>query len=354
MRSDTFICPFCGKEIKRGNGHHNCIEKKIFLKKINFEDLKSKYADDEYSILDLGIYVNEKYKDCLYSIIPDSTIRKWIKTYYPECYRNIKSSVNTNKKRKKYENTMIEHFGCKHNFEKNCSSRKQWEQRLFEEEGITNVFQRQSVKDKSLETLLQKYGTIENIKKMRGYCSTKEYFQEKYGDDWETEWTKFINKKRITKELYQEKYGDDWEYYWNEHLENLKNRFYGNYTGLNEKCYEILNKYGIEFTPEYPLNIPGDSHYGKGYYLFYDIKIKNLLIELNGTYWHCDPRKYESTDIVNFPGNTYKRVQDVWDKDKYKTELAKQNGFFIETIWEKDISEEMVINILKKYNLWKE
>ena len=34
---------------------------------------------------------------------------------------------------------MMDRFGCKHNFEKNCESRKKWEKRLFEEEGIIIV-----------------------------------------------------------------------------------------------------------------------------------------------------------------------------------------------------------------------
>ena len=63
--------------------------------------------------------------------------------------------------------------------------------------------------------------------------------------------------------------------------------------------------------------------------------------------------KYKANDIVKFPNNTFKRVQDVWDKDLQKIQLAKDSGFLIETIWEDDFSEEKVIDILKKYNLWK-
>ena len=349
------ICPFCGCELKKGNNHHCCDNKKSFLENLDLNELKTKYVDEEYSILDLGIYINKKYDSILFSKIPDSFIRTLIKKYFPDDYRDVKSSTNTKKIKQKYENTMLEHFGCKHNFQKECSSRKEWEKRLFEEEGITNVFQRESVKEKALQTLLKKYNSIEEIKKMRGFGSTKEGFQKKYGDEWEDKWNDFIQSKQtMSPEFYKNKYGNDWEKYWEIHLKKLQNRHCSNYTGLNEKCYDILNKYHIQFEKEYPIlkNKTFDT-YGKGYYNFYDIKINNLLIELNGTYWHCDPRKYKANDIVKFPNNTFKRVQDVWDKDLQKIQLAKDNGFLIETIWEDDFSEEKVIDILKKYNLWK-
>jgi len=48
--------------------------------------------------------------------------------------------------------------GAEHNFSKESSSRKKWEQQLKEEEGIDNVFQRKSVKEKSRKTWEENYG----------------------------------------------------------------------------------------------------------------------------------------------------------------------------------------------------
>ena len=47
-----------------------------------------------------------------------------------------------------------------------------------------------------------------------------------------------------------------------------------------------------------------------------------------------------------------KRVCDVWEKDLVKMKNAIDKGYYFETIWEKDFSEENIIEILKKYNLW--
>lgn len=351
---DTFTCPFCGEILKKGNTHHNCEQKQQFFNDFDFNELKELYVEKEFSILDLSMFYNKKYNNILFSYIPDSFFRKLIKNKFQEYYRGVKESVNTKKKKEKYENTMLEHFGCKHNFEKKCESRKKWEKRLLETEGITNVFQRESVKQKSLKTLLKKYGSIDEINKMRGFYSTKEGFKEKYGDNWETEWNKFTDNKRTqTQDFYKRKYGQEWEEKWNEHLEKVKNCRMGVYNnGLNVKAYEILNKYNIYFIPEFPL----ENNYKKiikNNIFYYDLKIKNLIIELNGTYWHCNPKKYKKNDIVKFPNNTFKKVKDIWEKDEYKIKNAQDNGFNVETIWEDELNEETLLNILKKYNLWK-
>lgn len=57
-------------------------------------------------------------------------------------------------RKKSWKNTC----GAEHNFSKESSSRKTWETKLFEEEGITNVFQREEVKEKIKTTHLEKFG----------------------------------------------------------------------------------------------------------------------------------------------------------------------------------------------------
>jgi hypothetical protein len=57
----------------------------------------------------------------------------------------------------------LESCGTPHNFSKNSSSRKKWEEKLFQNSGITNVFQLNSVKEKSKKTLLKKFGVEHNM-----------------------------------------------------------------------------------------------------------------------------------------------------------------------------------------------
>lgn len=202
---------------------------------------------------------------------------------------------------------------------------------------------------------MKRYGTDDEIKKMRGYFSTRDGFKEKYGDDWESEWERYITYKRtMSKDFYIKRYGKNWEEKWKEHIKNISVRFNGiHFNGLNEKCYELLSEFDIVFETEFPLQRP--EKYKKiigGELFFYDFKINNLLIELNGTYWHCDPRKYKETDIVKFPNNEMKCVKDVWFKDRCKKRTAIDNGYFFEVIWEDDFNRTTLVNVLKKYNLW--
>lgn len=62
--------------------------------------------------------------------------------------RGISSSKKTNFVKNKTKNTNNERYGHEHNFCKNHPSRVKWEKRLWDEEGITNVLQRDDVKRK--------------------------------------------------------------------------------------------------------------------------------------------------------------------------------------------------------------
>tara|TARA_Y100001938_G_scaffold126479_1_gene178470 strand:- start:5017 stop:5892 length:876 start_codon:yes stop_codon:yes gene_type:complete len=74
----------------------------------------------------------------------------------------------------------------------------------------------------------------------------------------------------------------------------------------------------------------------------------NLLIEYNGDYWHCNPKKYNN-DYFNKKKN--KIAEDIWEYDKKKIDLAKKNDYNCITIWESDYKKnpKMIENIIKKY-----
>lgn len=69
---------------------------------------------------------------------------------------------------------------------------------------------------------------------------------------------------------------------------------------------------------------------GKYSYDFYLSKQK-LLIEYNGTYWHCDPRKYSE----NYRRRT-KTAKEIWNRDKEKQQYALYHGYKFCTVWEAD------------------
>ena len=70
---------------------------------------------------------------------------------------------------------------------------------------------------------------------------------------------------------------------------------------------------------------------GNNYQYDFIIHGKKILIEVNGTYWHADPRVYTLKNLNNMQLNKIER-------DKRKKEIAESYGFTLLYIWEIDIN----------------
>jgi len=92
------------------------------------------------------------------------------------------------------------------------------------------------------------------------------------------------------------------------------------------------------------LNIPFQCQFQLDY-KFYDFKIKGkkILIEVDGDYWHCNPKKYPD-------GPINKKQQFAIKNDKFKNLLAKKSGYTLIRVWEEDINKRplVVLEKLKK------
>jgi G:T-mismatch repair DNA endonuclease (very short patch repair protein) len=80
-----------------------------------------------------------------------------------------------------------------------------------------------------------------------------------------------------------------------------------------------------------------------------DIFVKkfNLIIEYNGDYWHCNPKKYEQD--YKHP-HKKKTASQIWDEDKKRIDNLIKLGYNLEVIWESDFDTQLTIkNIIKKY-----
>jgi G:T-mismatch repair DNA endonuclease (very short patch repair protein) len=75
----------------------------------------------------------------------------------------------------------------------------------------------------------------------------------------------------------------------------------------------------------------------------------NLIIEYNGDYWHCNPKKYSEDYFNQVKGKTAK---ELWEYDKNKVDLIIGNGYNLEIIWESDLKDDpdLINKILKKYD----
>lgn len=105
----------------------------------------------------------------------------------------------------------------------------------------------------------------------------------------------------------------------------------GNPTKLELKLFAILDTIGIEYERFFVIK---DK-------FIVDCRIGNLIIEADGDYWHGHPRFYPLTD----------RQIAQQKRDRSKEVYLQTCGYTIERIWECEMNEAMVIQILQKHNL---
>lgn len=83
---------------------------------------------------------------------------------------------------------------------------------------------------------------------------------------------------------------------------------------------------------------------GKQYYYDFCLEDKKKIIEFNGTYWHCDPKKYKPD---YFHPQIQKNASEIWEYDKYKYSIAENKGYSILCVWENEYDSNPDV-VLKK------
>ncbi len=70
----------------------------------------------------------------------------------------------------------------------------------------------------------------------------------------------------------------------------------------------------------------------------YDFRLlgTNIILEVNGDYWHTNPKFYNGEDIIKYPGRIITAAER-WLEDEKKTELAMSYGYKVITVWESDV-----------------
>lgn len=73
----------------------------------------------------------------------------------------------------------------------------------------------------------------------------------------------------------------------------------------------------------------------------------NLVVEFNGTYWHCDPRFYEK-NYYNKKKRLY--AENIWDYDYERKTFLENLGYKVIIIWEHDYKNdcEQTLSLLKE------
>lgn len=72
-------------------------------------------------------------------------------------------------------------------------------------------------------------------------------------------------------------------------------------------------------------------------YYCYDFTVDKKIIEFNGDYWHMNPVKYKESD---YNINMQLTAKEKWEFDERKINLAKEKGYEVLIVWEKDFNDD--------------
>lgn len=249
--------------------------------------------------------------------------------------------------------------------------------------GVNNISQVYEIKNKKRKTFLKNYG-VDNIRKSPDFYEyIRKTIELKYNKTWSelaSEKSKFVWKNKTDEEKNEwlkksihnfenikksclNKYGVE-HYTQTEYNKRRKSAIekirYNNKSDdeKNEMVRRFINNFSskLESRVEEILFLT-DLKFKRGCFIAgkqFDFLVEKLfLLEVNGDYWHANPEKYKSTDIIKYPGNKLIFAENIWEKDYDKKQIAKKYGYDVLYLWEKDINAFKTNNELKNYILKK-
>lgn len=331
VKENRTVCDFCGTEISS--------EK---LRK----HIKTSHIDKFDNLYDLTIYilkkVENKTEDDINNILSDYKNNSIL--YIDEKY---------NFKFRKY----VTDLGLKHRtiseslLTESCNNKRK--ETFLKNYGVDNPSKNEKVKQKKKDTFTKNYG-VDNIWKLREYRIW-----------WESEMIKKYGKVCLADLCGNENYWG-WKYMIDDEkkdrIEKIHTDFKLWYNNLNdeEKTQYVLNrceqfqqgyyKSSLEIRIENILidnNIKFETQ--KWINRFpYDFAFNNNILEVQGTYWHCDNRFYKKDDIIKRDGEQ-KIVEEIWQRDIDKKFNAEKYGYKIFYLYEYDINNmtnEQILNYI--------
>lgn len=194
----------------------------------------------------------------------------------------------------------------------------------------------------TLENFISRYGEDEGTIKWQEYCDrqsytkSRDYFIDKYGEKEGNErWLKIIKMRARSQDVCfcMQKYNLSYK----EAYKIIKRRQFHRSSRLElDITQQLIDEEIIEkdvysyFTKQFCL-LDYDEYMIK----YFDITSisKKKIIEINGDYWHCNPRIYNESYYIE---QKDKNAKEIWESDKKKLDLAKKNGYNVFVIWEYD------------------
>ena len=198
--------------------------------------------------------------------------------------RGLKEAQNSIIRKEKFQQTCLHRYGVK-NPSSSDIFKKAREETNIKKYGVKNQFQRTEIKEQIPKILFQKYGVYSSLDLSNCINSNGD------GSKLHMKISKFLTENKI------------------DHENDPRSKF--------RKYSAFLGK---EYCPKPDILIED----------------RKLVIEINGTRWHADPKKYSPTDIIQLwigptPAST------IWELDKNRIEHIESFGYRVKILWQEEI-----------------
>lgn len=266
------VCHICSKTVR--NLEYHLIGEK-------YKDKIASLIDEGYSILYLSKNSIELFGEKIsYDMI--TTTCKHNGIHVP----SLKDTANSKITRNLYKSTVERIYGDGiYNVSQSNSIKEKKNNTNLDRYGVINPFQRSDVKQKSKETLYQKYGVLNPVE-LSWYKKNNGRFSRPH--------------KKVSNFLMSQNIAHD-----------------NDRAGLFRKYNDDLRRV---YSP-----IPD---------IF--VSVKNTVIEIFGDRWHMNPKLYHGSDVVVFFDGPH-TAAEVWKGDEIRNIHIRSFGVDIIVIWEYDI-----------------
>jgi len=222
---------------------------------------------------------------------------------------------------------------------------------LLEKYGVDNVSKSELIKEKKRSTFIKNYG-VDNIWKSKEYYFwLHSFMEEKYGKKslpnkygnmqkwWDNQTVEY-------KQNHMKPANKGFKYFWNNLNDELKNEI------IQKRSREIIKYFDskLETRIAVLLDILQIS-YQRQFWIkrkSYDFKIHNtnVIIEVQGDFWHANPEIYKDDDLLNF-GDRIWKASELWYNDLIKKNDAESIGYKVIYFWEQEINELNDFQLMK-------
>ncbi len=240
--------------------------------------------------------------------------------------KSIKESGNSKGRRKKLEKTCLERFGDINALGKNSPLYEKRNKTVKERYNVENVFQIESIKEKifSDEYYFEKY----NMSRSELFSKNAKKVWENISEEEKQEWLQKSIKSEIA----------------------YRNKFQklGQHTSKTELLIEkTLCHLNIKHEKQFLIK---NSKTNRPFFGDFYLNDYNIILEIYGDYWHCNPLLYDS-DFYNKTLHMY--ASEKWLKDENRQKLIEKQDFRYIIIWEDEIKncENIKSLILEKIKI---